>query len=479
MIVIIQAVQSNYASESLPCPSAASKSTTVKSTALNFKQLKNDALTDFTASTRKPAKDEGDRASDQAAENGLGLVPSGNNQQACNVQAAEDNPAPDPVNLDGPASRILELLMQPSETAATTGTTETAAFTAGTDASEVQASSNSSELLNAAGDMSDELLKGIADILEGYGLLKDGATAEDALQQAAQLLSSFYNATLKDTNDAAPLGADAMYSTDAVSNEAGTLNETTLTTMQAHVKELIQEYLCSLENTGNTSESPSAQTGTAEFNKLFEGIKQGIKSAAGNADKPDETDKAQPAPAQPQASQQAYAVAAPSSRVAQSANAAEQSSASSLAGKTDMAENISRIVESMSSQSTESSQEFTVALKPDHLGKLSIKLIMDSDGLKAHIKAADASVSGLIRSELNTLSDQLKEKGIQISQIDVTYDTSALLSDAHQGNGRQYSGSSKNRRTYAAGNSEPYSITATSADMQQLLANGSSVEFQA
>ena len=144
-----------------------------------------------------------------------------------------------------------------------------------------------------------------------------------------------------------------------------------------------------------------------------------------------------------------------------------------------MADNISRIVESMSSQSTESSQEFTVALKPEHLGKLSIKLIMDSDGLKAHIKAADASVSGLIRSELNTLSDQLKEKGIQIRQIDVTYDTSALLSDTSQGNGRQYSGSSKNRRSYTTGKSEPYSVTSASADMQQLLANGSSVEFQA
>ena len=107
----------------------------------------------------------------------------------------------------------------------TTETTTATTATTGADAFTAQQNTVASELLNAAGDMPDELLKGIADILEGYGLLKDGAAAEDALQKAAQLLSSFYNTTLKNADNAASLGADAMYSTDAVSNEAGMLNK--------------------------------------------------------------------------------------------------------------------------------------------------------------------------------------------------------------------------------------------------------------
>jgi flagellar hook-length control protein FliK len=148
--------------------------------------------------------------------------------------------------------------------------------------------------------------------------------------------------------------------------------------------------------------------------------------------------------------------------------------------ETDMADNISRIVENISARFAEDAQEFTVSLKPEHLGKLSIKLIMDSDGLRAQIKAADSSVSGLIRSELNTLSDLLKDKGIPVTQIDVSYDTAAFLTDARQGNSGQYPGSSsKNRRTYTLNGTEPYGTVPTLTDSQQLMIQGSSIEFQA
>ena len=51
-------------------------------------------------------------------------------------------------------------------------------------------------------------------------------------------------------------------------------------------------------------------------------------------------------------------------------------------------------------------------LKPEYLGKLSIKLMMDNDGIKAHIKASDASVKGLIMDQLPALQEALKEKGL-------------------------------------------------------------------
>jgi hypothetical protein len=43
-----------------------------------------------------------------------------------------------------------------------------------------------------------------------------------------------------------------------------------------------------------------------------------------------------------------------------------------------MADNIANIVARVSTQAANGTQEFTIALKPDHLGKLSIKLIMDT-----------------------------------------------------------------------------------------------------
>lgn len=87
-----------------------------------------------------------------------------------------------------------------------------------------------------------------------------------------------------------------------------------------------------------------------------------------------------------------------------------------------MAENITRMVESIEVHAAQGTQEFTMQLKPESLGKLSIKLIMDDDGIRAQIKANELSSKSLILNELPALEETLKEKGIEVKQIEVAYE---------------------------------------------------------
>ncbi len=465
MISIFQAVQSKFAAESFLSLSPSSKNASVKSSTLDFKKLKNDALTDLTTSEQTKVKDEDDQASEQAVETtGLGFVLS------CAGQTQYADSAQDAAETDQSA-QVQALI----DTVTTSG---------------------SDPETNELSEGVRALSAGIADILEG--LLREGQPADEAMRQAEQLLTSAYEQAVAQQQNAS-LDTDEN-STDAVYDEAGMLEEISSKTMQARLRDLIHEYLCSLENTGNTEQSTATAntqttgtqtTGTQTTDTqpmdnamaaLQGALRQLNKDAAANSSDDGKQAKMEvmPRSAQSKNAQHFVPFVAAEKSPALTMEMEQTVSSATFVKETDMADNISRIVQSISARFAEDAQEFTISLKPEHLGKLSIKLIMDSDGLRAQIKAADSSVSGLIRSELNTLSDSLKDKGIPVTQIDVSYDTAAFLTDARQGNSGQYPGSSsKNRRTYTLNGTEPYGAIPALTDSQQLLIQGSSIEFQA
>ncbi len=472
MIFILQAVQPKAAAETLLSPAPSSKGTSVKSSTLDFKKLKNEALTDLTSSGQTKVKDKDDQASEQAAETvGLGLVlPSAG--QAPYIDTMQGG-----TEFEQPV-QIIQTVLAAQQVQSSSPVELVRAAQAAINA----LSANEADLETVGqSEGTQDISQNIAGILEG--LLRDGKSADEAMQQVEQLLTDAYRAATKEN---VTLGTDED-STDAVVTEAGMLEEKSSNTIR-NLKDVIHEYLCSLENTGNTEQTEEATNTRAADNTvvaLERGLSQIYKPISGEeGESGDDGKKAKievvPRNAESEKAQPSVPLVAAEKSHAFMTEPEQQISATVSVKEADMADNISRIVESISSQSSEGTQEFTVSLKPEHLGKLSIKLVMDSDGLRAQIKAADSTVSGLIRSELNSLTDLLKDRGIPVTQIDVSYDTAAFLTDPRQGNSGQHPGSSsKNRRTYTLNGTDPYGGVPTLTDSQQLLVQGSSMEFQA
>lgn len=147
----------------------------------------------------------------------------------------------------------------------------------------------------------------------------------------------------------------------------------------------------------------------------------------------------------------------------------------------EFADNLNRIIEGISANSVEGGQEFDVQLKPEFLGKLSLKLIMDGDGLRAQIKAGDLSIRNMIHAQLPALEAALKERGVNVQQIEVAYEAAAFDFNHRQREGSQneYAGPN-NAIRYAAG-LEPVGYDAVLEQVGELgyLHETSSVEFQA
>jgi len=159
------------------------------------------------------------------------------------------------------------------------------------------------------------------------------------------------------------------------------------------------------------------------------------------------------------------------------------------AAHTDTAQTVMDLVDSVSVQAKEGATEFEVTLKPEHLGKLSIKLTQDADGLKAQIKAADPTVKTLLESEINSLQTMLREKGVEVHRIDVAYEASALGFDFRQGQKQSGSAEESKRRmnilsvsrasAYGAAQLEAATAAPAVQDDARLALQGSSVEFSA
>ncbi len=147
----------------------------------------------------------------------------------------------------------------------------------------------------------------------------------------------------------------------------------------------------------------------------------------------------------------------------------------------DAEENLTKLIESIRAHSTDGQQEFQVQLKPEFLGKLSIKLVMDHDGIRAQIKAEDISVKGMIQNEIAMLEEALKTRGIEIKQIEVAYEAPAFdfNNQPHSQSGRFTPSKQNNRYAVAQMEQSSYTELFEAVDTLDLYAQNSSVEFHA
>ena len=88
--------------------------------------------------------------------------------------------------------------------------------------------------------------------------------------------------------------------------------------------------------------------------------------------------------------------------------------------------NVIRIVDKVSTNVQEGRHEFDVELKPDFLGRVSIRLTLEDGEIRMQIKTDDPGVKGLFADQAGSLQNALKEKGIALSNIDITYQESML-----------------------------------------------------
>lgn len=139
-------------------------------------------------------------------------------------------------------------------------------------------------------------------------------------------------------------------------------------------------------------------------------------------------------------------------------------------------DNVLRIVDKVSTHAAEGRYDFDVELKPDFLGKVSIKLSMQDGAIRLQIKADDMSVRSMLADQTTALQSALKDKGIELSSVDVTYQSQASLNgggqpfEQHNGSGRQ------GGAYYAQADTSAFE---TAAETYSYFVGNSSVEFLA
>ena len=101
-------------------------------------------------------------------------------------------------------------------------------------------------------------------------------------------------------------------------------------------------------------------------------------------------------------------------------------------GETFSKDNVLNIVDKICVTTEEGKQSFDIKLKPDSLGRLNIKLAMQNGSIKVEIKAQDVSVKGMITNQLPALQTLMEQKGIMVSNIEVSCETQSFLQQEGQ-----------------------------------------------
>ena len=186
--------------------------------------------------------------------------------------------------------------------------------------------------------------------------------------------------------------------------------------------------------------------------------------------------KAAPAPA---AMMNADGAAAPQNDAAVQANAAPDTGSAQPAESAFVRDNVIRIVDRASAHVREGRYEFDVELKPEFLGKVSIRLTMQDGEIRMQIRAEDPAVRGMLSDQANALVSAMKEKGIVLSGVDISQRdpiTAGREAFTQSGNG----GGSQRRENQVGWITDRYGSEAfeTLTPVPELL-GGSSVEYLA
>jgi len=332
------------------------------------------------------------------------------------------------------------------------------------------------------------LVDGIVGIIEGFGLL-DYNIPESAIDEISEQIVSLVN--LQGDNADTDNSKDYIKMLSEIiarmpnTNQNESLNQETKDAIQ----KLIDEYQCSFDNTNNTGVNETELKNEPEqidADRIKNMLKVAIKESKGTKikqfgltnEKASDEVKSKDDVGKTNGSSMLFRT---SSETAKTTEIQQNQNVEQAAGK-DMAENIAKITQKITSSQIDGKREFDVTLKPSFLGKLSIKLVMDGDSIKAHIKAADQYVKGLISEQLPELSQALKEKGVNMTHIEVVYDSPMSSSTDQQfhGQNQNMGDAGKSMRSFAAekGNTEIIAFSAVT-DQTDLFLKNSSVEFSA
>lgn len=142
---------------------------------------------------------------------------------------------------------------------------------------------------------------------------------------------------------------------------------------------------------------------------------------------------------------------------------------------------IGRIVEQVQSAVSADRSELFIQLRPEHLGGLSIALTMTDKGLTAKLATSSHEVQSMLNSEMASLQAALREKGVNVVQMEVVYDQMGNMAGrdfAQSGGGGRWSGQGQNG---GRGNSAAATIDIMelAAEYSALLEPESSLQFNA
>ncbi len=314
---------------------------------------------------------------------------------------------------------------------------------------------------------------GIAGILEGFGLLDQ--ETEGTVEEGADTNEQGMADSKAETQTGIKSGGDPLPTEVSGRNEAvktqGSENEWMMDDGQqeipkdfkAKIEELTNKHLSTLENTNN---KPIENTESVQMQSR-DTDPDGEKPAA-------ESDALFELPRLP------FGELPKVNADGMTVSVDENAQAGGQVTEADMMDNITEIIDRISASANEGKSEFSVDLKPEFLGKLSVKLTMDSDGIKAMIKAADQTVKSLIQAEIPGLTDMLKDKGIEVRQIEVSYEAAAFDFNSQQGNSDWNTPQRQGRRmAFMPEGLEGIDAIAEAFSTLDLMAQNSSVEFRA
>lgn len=138
------------------------------------------------------------------------------------------------------------------------------------------------------------------------------------------------------------------------------------------------------------------------------------------------------------------------------------------------------IIDTISTAFGKKTTEMVVQLKPEHLGGLSISLSMGESGLVAKMVTGEQSVHNMIHGEIGMLQEALREKGILVVHMEVSYGQTTNTSTSNQGgNGGYWTTPSYTGNQAAYDTEEPVNYFYNLSSYDLLTEQGGSVEFSA
>jgi flagellar hook-length control protein FliK len=80
----------------------------------------------------------------------------------------------------------------------------------------------------------------------------------------------------------------------------------------------------------------------------------------------------------------------------------------------------SQLVDKAAAGIQEGKYRMSIQLRPEHLGKVTIQMVMDADGLVVRIHTQNDAVESAISNQIAQLEQALKDKGIAVVRMEVT-----------------------------------------------------------